>query len=477
MAMPVLAYLWVFKTYDINMPILDDYDAVLGWMHQFLYSNALHEKFLLLFQQHFEHRIVFDYLTELLCFLLLHKINFVFLSFVGSAGLFGIVAVVLYAGRKAGLSYFELIPVPFLLLTLSQHELICFAMASLQQYWQLFFDVSSLSVLVRFQTKPGLAAAGLLAVAASFSGGGGLLVFLVGLLCLLFSRRWRALVFWSILAAITCYVFFVALHYQRTPADRISYACARAHPLNSIAFSIRFIGNFAHSSTQAAIFGVIAIIAGSVLAVRSFAKKQQVFIYVLLFVWLSACLVSLDRNVMGPQAALSSRYTIYSLLGLAQIYIMLISTAPSKFFQRVWAFAGIAISIALYSSWVDPALSQLQFWHGAEENMLITNFATPDAAGELQTAIRDGVFYPSVLFRNMPKQIIGKPGYRDAWSVLYFQVYNVRPDLKAAFPLTTAASYASFLQWAATDAAPDPAYSKLKPLQQTYESMLGLLTP
>ena len=121
MAIPLVGYLWVFKTYAINMPFLDDYDVMLGWMHQFLSSDTLHGKLYLLFQQHFEHRIVFDHLIELLCFLIFHKINFIFLSFVGSVGLFGIVAVLLYAGRKAGLSYFELIPVPFLLLTWSQN--------------------------------------------------------------------------------------------------------------------------------------------------------------------------------------------------------------------------------------------------------------------------------------------------------------------------------------------------------------------
>ena len=477
MAIPLVGYLWVFKTYAINMPFLDDYDVMLGWMHQFLSSDTLHGKLYLLFQQHFEHRIVFDHLIELLCFLIFHKINFIFLSFVGSVGLFGIVAVLLYAGRKAGLSYFELIPVPFLLLTWSQNELIVFAMASLQQYWQLFFDVASLIVLTRSETKAGLAAAGALGVAASFSGGGGMLVFPVGFLYLMVSRRWRFAAFWSILAAATYYLYFVLLNYQSLPSDMFQHAYAWANPLDIVEFSVQFMGNAGHSPTQALIFGGIIIVMGGVLSVWHFRRPGQPLIYVLLFVLLSAFLVSVSRALLGLQESLTSRYTIYGLLNLTLVYIMLISAIQKNLFRRLCAVTGILLSIAVYLSWVGPTITGLRHENAVEQNNLITNFTTPNAAVELQTAMREGIFYPGVLFRYMPRQMIRNSKFSEAWNVLFFDVYVVRPDLRIAFPLNSAASYASFLHWAEAVSANDPAFARLNGLQPEFATMLGDLTP
>jgi len=80
------------------------------------------EKFLLLFQQHNEHRVVFVYVVELLCFCLFQQIKFVFLS------LLVLLAVrhrggCLICRKKSGLSNFELTRIPILLFTLSHNHL------------------------------------------------------------------------------------------------------------------------------------------------------------------------------------------------------------------------------------------------------------------------------------------------------------------------------------------------------------------
>lgn len=477
MMLPFIIYITVFKEYVINMPFFDDFDAVLGWMDQFLSSKSPHEKFLLLFQQHNEHRIVFDYLIELLCFHAIHKINFIFLSFVGSLGLFGIVVVILYAGKKAGFSYFELIPIPFLLLTLSQNQLIYFAMASLQQNWQLLFELASLIVLIRFQTRRGLASAGLLGLAASFTGGGGLLVYPAGFLYLALSKRWSSAMVWTIFAAVTAYIYFVALEYQSLPSDQIAHAYAKSHPFTAIVFSIQFLGNFAHNTTGAFIFGAVSIVVFSILYVLNDHNRQAPFAYIFLLILASAILVGLDRSILGPQESIASRYAIYGLLNLASIYMMIILTMQEMPFRNLFASAGILISIGIYLSWISPALATLGYIHKREQNSLIWG-STQAAATELQAAMNSGVFYPEVLFRHMPTQFAHNPQYNQAWRALFFDVYLMRPDLQSNFPLNTAASYAALLHWAAiTIPQVDPAFVRLQPFQSTYQSMLGLLNP
>jgi hypothetical protein len=474
MAIPVVIYLCVFKIYAINMPFFDDYDAVLGWMNQYLSSDTSRGRFFLLFQQHNEHRIVFVYVVELLCFHLFHQINFVFLSFVGSLGLFGIVAAVLYLGKKAGLSNFELIPVPILLLTLSHNQLITLAMAGLQQYWQLLFDILSLIFLTRSQKVANFAAAFLSAVAATFSGGGGLLVFPVGFIYLIFSKRWLSAIIWFVSAAVVFYVYFVDLNYQFSQSTGISHAYAYALPVKFLKFTVQFIGNFGHSTTSALIFGAISIfLYGALFALKS-RQKEPAFLYISMFIFVSAIVVGLNRTVLGPQESIASRYTIYGLLNLTMIYLMIVSIIQLNSIRRISGFAGIVISIVIYLSWLNPALATLGYWHTQEKSRLIWSSADA-AAAELQAAMREGVFYPKVLYRHTPRQIESNAEYSKAWNELFW-IYLVRPDLQKAFPLNGGASYIPLLEWAATTTpSTDQAALQLKPFQPAYKSMLRLL--
>jgi hypothetical protein len=92
LSLPVLIYLYAFQRYATNMPFYDDYDAILFWTLQFINAQDFHEKFWLFFRQHNEHRIIVDYFVNLLSLGIFHRINFIFISFVGSIGLFGITA-------------------------------------------------------------------------------------------------------------------------------------------------------------------------------------------------------------------------------------------------------------------------------------------------------------------------------------------------------------------------------------------------
>jgi len=458
------------------MPVFDDYTAVLDWMCQYLSSPNLHDKFFLFFRQNFEHRIVFDYFAELLCFHLFHKINFVFLSFFGSMGLFGIVATLLYAGKKNGLSHFELIPVPFLLLTLSQSDLMWYNMASLQQYWQLLFVILLLIVLIGSTEKSALIVALLLLVGAIFSGGGGLLAAPIGLCYLVLSKQWRAALLWSVSSVFVIYIYFVVLKYEPTAADRTAHAYVHANPAKFLIFSIRFIGNFGRSTTYALIFGLISIAAAIPLFALSVGKTVQSFMYIVMFVWATAFAVAYDRSFWGPQFAISSRYTIYGLLALALIYMTAVSLNRSHLLRRFTAVAGIIVSVAVYMSWINPALAALRQMHAWETTSVVTYpflSIVRDPRVELRTAMNEGVFYPHTLYSHLPKQIENNRQYNQAWVAL-FGIYLFRPDLQNAFPLTSAASYTPILRWAAMKIPSyDPAYAQVKPLQPVYASMLA----
>jgi hypothetical protein len=474
LGLPFAIYICVFCRYATNMPYFDDYDAILGWTVEFFKTHTLRDKFFLFFAQHNEHRIVFDYLTNLLSVAIYQRINFIFISLVGAIGLFGIAATMLVAGTRAGLSIYELIPIPILLLSLSQYEMIISAMASVQQYWQLLFLILSIVLLTVSSTKVGFALACLTGVMAIFSGGGGVLVFPVGMVYLVASRKWRYAVCWSILTAFTLYLFFVYFNYQPSPKAAHARVFFLSHPVISAEFFAAFLGNFWASPTAAMVSGILLLAAIAAMAIIDFRRLDTTVLYLGLAIFLSAVVVTENRVVVfGMQGSLASRYTIYGALSGVICYMLAFAFIRAKRWRYFVNTAGILIAASIYALWISPALTQLKHTHNMEKiGLLAWSGSAADIL--LQTTMQEHLFYPALLYRHLPPEIIHNRAYNRAWNHL-FELYLVRPDLRHAFPLGAAESYAPLLKWAATS-NPDhnAGFAPLVDFQPAYRSMLEL---
>ena len=506
MSVPVFVYVWVFLKYTVNMPFWDDYDSVLGWLCRFLYSSNSHQKIFMFFSQHNEHRIVFDRIVGLADLYLFGKVDFVYLNFIGSVGLLILLVTMVYIAKKKGLSGYEIIPIPFLILTLSQHGLISFAMASMQQYWQLAFSILSLVFLITFRGYISFVAACILAIIASFTGAGGLIVFPVGLIYLALSRKLSLSFLWSVVAAIIFYIYFIYLHYEPTVIGKASHVYAYSHPLRYVEYVVSFIGNVGHNLSQAFFAGCFLFVMAILLFVIDFRKKDQILTYVAAFVLATAAAAGLSRISMGIPEALSSRYTIYSLLIFSVLYIALISSVRQQSIRRLLAISGIVMSIALYVSWINPGLTMLNERYGIQENLL--GYPSQSAAMErLGNAMRHGIFFPIArVYRNLPASLRSSDGNlyangylatlkqpwpelpyppqlsscidkdyscKQAWAILS-RIYMSMPYLQYTFPLNSQASYVGLLQWAESDAG------RGRPYQAQYKAMakiIAQLTP
>jgi hypothetical protein len=481
LALPFLIYLYAFQRYATNMPFVDDYDAILSWTLKFLNAHGFQEKFLLFFRQHNEHRIIVDYFVNLLSIGIFHRINFIFISFAGSIGLFGITAVFLFIGKQNKLSLHELIPIPFLLLCLSQNQLITCAMAAVQQYWQLLFDIASILLLTTARHKAGFVMACVLAILATFSGGGGLLVFPVGVVYLLQSRRFLLAGVWGIVTGVTLYLFFIYFKYQPSPYGAQAHAYFWAHPLQSAIFVLGFLGNAARSTAMAIAFGAAIVTATAAMLAVNFKNRNPALLYTALLLLVSAVVVAENRAFVGYQLRflasnpiyMSSRYTIYGLLSLAIFYMLVMSSINGKNMRRLAGFLGICIAVAINLSWVGPGLGMLSYFHNLEKAKLLPQ-PENDAAATLQAAMRQNIFFPVYMYRHLPPEIINNQEYYRAWCEL-FGVYLRRADLAQAFPLGDAASYRPLLQWAANSTpANDPGFNQIEPYRPEYRAMLGI---
>lgn len=471
-ALPVLIYLYAFQRYATNMPYVDDYDAILNWTLLFYNTHDFQGKFFLFFRQHNEHRIIIDYFANLLSMGIFHRIDFVFISFVGSIGLFGITAVMLFIGRRNRLSIYELIPIPFLLLCLSQNQLISGAMTGVQQYWQLLFDILAILLLTISRSKAGFALACLLEVMATFSGGGGLLVFPVGLVYLILSRKFLFATIWLIVTGVTLYLFFIYFKYQPSPYGPEVHAYFLAHPFNSVVFVLGFLGNAAQPQIVAIGVGVLFLAAMAAMIAVDLRKRDATLLGMALFLFISAVVVAQNRALMGGQTALSSRYTIYGLLILAVLYLLVMSSVEGRQLRRFLSFAGILVAVFINICWISPSLATMRFYHNFEKTTLLPE---PDdsASALMQEAMRQNIFFPVYMYRHLPPAITNNKQYYHAWCEL-FSLYISRRDLEQAFPLGAAASYKPLLEWAVSVPDNDPDFNQLAPYQPSFRSMLGV---
>jgi len=477
-SVPIIFYVGVYLRFVTNMPFGDDYDAILFWTCEFFNSDSLHHRFLLLFKQHNEHRIVTNYLVNLLSMIVFHRINFIFIKFIGQIGLFLIFATLLFVGGRNKLSAFELIPIPFLLFCLSQVDLMACAMTAVQQYWQLLFDILSILFLTTSRSRAGFATACAFAVLATYSGGGGLLVFPVGFLYLILGRKFSLAIIWLFVTTVALYLFFIYLKYQFSSYGPAAHTYFWAHPRQSIFFIAGFLGNAAQPAAIAIGTGFLLLTATLVVLAIDFRKSDATLIYIALFLLLSGTVVAQNREFVVAQFFLTSRYTIYGLTSFAIVYILVMSSIHTGRLRLLIQLCGIFGAVIINLSFINSGLTALKSFHKIEKVQLVPqpfqSMATTLAT--LNAAMRQGIFFPAYMYKNLPSKIINNQQYYQAWGQL-FCVYLARNDLSAAFPLSNAQSYKPLLQWAANSSAKNnPGYAELVPYLPIYQSMVGIFT-
>ncbi|AWB09766.1 hypothetical protein TDSAC_0390 [Thermodesulfobium acidiphilum] len=395
-AVPIIFYLWIILRFTVNMPWWDDYDAVLNWINRFIsHQNNFNYLISMLFEQHNEHRILFDRIFILFNYYVFGSINFIFLNYIGYLGLFAIFGLMLWLSVKNGVSGIYLLPIPFLTFSLCQYELISFAMASMQQYWQLFFCLIAIILITKNEDikTSYLVLSLLFSIIASFTGAGGLIVFPTTLIYLIIYKRGiKNIIIWLSISILTFIFYFVILQYHQTAIGIASHQFVVEHPLKYIAYIFCFIGNIAGDKITSFILGLLLFL--SILFLGSkFYKKNTALILISFFIIATAAAAGLSRVSMGVVEATSSRYTIYSSILLACLYILLIGRIKSILYKRNIFIISSLIAISIFLCWVPKGIASLE----NKEVLLKSSLVYPSeqrAIKILENSFKLGTFMP-----------------------------------------------------------------------------------
>lgn len=402
---PFFICFWAELRYTVNMPYWDDYDSVLNWLWDFLHSTSFSKRLSLLLRQHNEHRIVFDRIIELFEFHCLGAVNFIYLDLFGFIGLLSLVFLLVVLGKRSGLSGWALVPIPFFMLSLSQHGLIAFAMASIQVYWALVFSFLSFLFATKTFNYEYLLIAFLFGVIASFTSAGGLIGLPVVFLYYLANRRYQLSVLWFFLAVPVFIVYFILLRYQQTAIGIASHDYAYAHPVHYARYVLMFLGNMARTWRGALATGIVLVLLSAYFIVKNVIPVKSALFVAIIFVVATAAADGLSRISLGMGVALSSRYTPFSAILISVNYIGIVSSIRRECRTKWATFGGIAFSIGVYSWWLWLGIPYLSAKKFMLENQLVYP-SQSRAASILDTAMNGGLFMPiSRIYRNLPTSL------------------------------------------------------------------------
>ena len=341
LAAPFVIYSLCIVRYATNVPFQDDYDAALDFANTFLHLHKPLEQIALLFSQHNEHRIVLDRVVFLSSYYLVHAVNFKLSILIGNLGwILTPAMLVAYFHKKCHLSLAHLLPIPYLLLSFTHWENMFFAMAAIQNYWFIFF---SLAFIICLSEHKPLWFCTLFPIAL-FTSGGGIVLYPLGNLFLVLRRKWRSFG-WFFALSTSCMLLY-SYHYHKPP-HHPSILGALLTPLKTGAYFFYFWGNMAPFEHVPLLIGIVLCLLSFYLVIRRYGNSF--FRLATGFIALIAITATLTRSGIGTRQALSSRYSLFPLIGMACVYACIsIAIAKRAAIHRAFSVCAVLGAISYW---------------------------------------------------------------------------------------------------------------------------------
>ncbi|WP_233866821.1 hypothetical protein [Dyadobacter sp. CY323] len=169
----VITFFWfsVFR-FSYNFPYYDDFENIVKFIHDYSQTANIRAKLALLFEQNFEHRVIFSKSVTLLQYFTTGQVNIKWLIILGDLSLIGILCFFIQYHFKKQLSLPALLTVTCLLFQVQHYEdSISWATCALQHAPCIFFSLWSFYLALN---RRNLYLSGSLALLALFTSANGL---------------------------------------------------------------------------------------------------------------------------------------------------------------------------------------------------------------------------------------------------------------------------------------------------------------
>ncbi|MGB7265374.1 MAG: hypothetical protein WBC92_07660 [Terracidiphilus sp.] len=339
-ALPATFFYGILFDHLVDLPVSDDYDALLRFLNEMVQAKGAAAKFsTFLGDQHNEYKLFFGNAVTWAQFSLLGHVNFAQLCVLGDSAVL-VLAFLLWSiflpnekdlARRLAL----FVPVAWLLFQLEYWETLNYAMAALQNLWVIVFWLGAILCLQR-TTRKAYAGALILYALAIGASGEGFVLLPVGLLILAMQRQFLRVVGWLAVSAVCIAAY--AYHYNPMSSQARPHSSVFATLLYMRPdYAVVFAGNagaitpgLAASVEICLALGTVIVLLFGWLAWRGYIRRNPLVSYCVLFLLLTAVGVAGMRSDLGLTQGLSSRYTIYGALML----IFAWTAVVEEFLQR-----------------------------------------------------------------------------------------------------------------------------------------------
>lgn len=308
----------------VNLPLLDDYDALLEFVNRLAQAKGAGAKFLwLLAAQHNEYKLIWVHGLALAQVELLGHVNFAQLCVVGDIAVL-VLAFLLWSmflpeerDLARRLAFF--VPVAWLLFQLGYCDTLNWAMASLQNIWTIVFSLAAIQCVLR-PARRAYAGALILYMLAISASGNGFLLLPAGLIVLISRRQWWRCMGWLAVTGVSAAAYayrYNVMSSQSNPHLSVFSTLLHLRP----DYVVVFLGNAGAvmGATSTSIWicmtlGAVLLLIFCWLAWRGYALRNPAIACSVLFILLTAIGVAGMRSDFGLIQSLSSRYAIYGAL-------------------------------------------------------------------------------------------------------------------------------------------------------------------
>ena len=340
----IVMHLYAIDRYSSGMPYRDDFEAVLDFLNAY---PELHfpDNFRLILSQNNEHRIVLDHLISLLMVFLTGKFSFIWMIWIGNLGWFLLLYLFWKFAKQNEVSLLEFSPIIIAMMSFSHYELMTMAMAAVQHYFQIFFCVLTIWFMVG--GRPFLTLA--LFVCAIFTSGGGICLVPVIFLYYLWKREWRNLVASAMVVGAVFLVYFPLLGYVQNPGVPSALTALKS-PLYLVVYAFGFLGGIGNLYKVSIALGVVFTVMLT-LKWKMLVSKYPFLFWLTAYLFVTAFTNAVTRGGLGIRTGQGSRYTTYSLIFTAIVYLCcLLNSANARTRLRVF-WIGLFVSIAMFAYW------------------------------------------------------------------------------------------------------------------------------
>ncbi len=347
-------YFYYLNLHAVDVPYIDDYDAILGYLLTYEKADAW-TKFKSLFLPHSEHIIIMTRIAGWLSYELTGHVSFRGIILAGNFLSFlelGLLYTLFRPSLRFPPVYFFLVVLAFLNPQYSPTTF--WAMAVWSNIWVLI--PVTLSIFLLANPKQWFGAIPL-AILAQFSNGSGMMIWPVGVFILFMHQRPLShYLTWLLAGSISCLGYFYILS-QHPVSGTFEFSNLALVPLNFFAF----IGSYA------ALIGglggqIMAVSAGCLVVIitflmlRNYIKNNDraalVLLSIMVFIFLTALSAALFRAEKGMSIIIGGRYRHYSSLAMALSFLMcfrLITFSLSRWLSFFsWMVIGVITGLSYF---------------------------------------------------------------------------------------------------------------------------------